>query len=87
MKDKFDLSSDLLVLDYNELLTVAQSAQGYATEAVSKHIDTIRKGQLSSLGSEWLLNDAHRLAKAMTAVYYLTRGLDRPKIIVSREVI
>ena len=84
---KFDLSSDRVVLDYQELLEVALSAQGYAIKAVSERMDTIRKGHPSSLDGEWLLNDAHRLAKAMTAVYYLTKGLDRPEIAVVRETV
>ncbi|KKL82412.1 hypothetical protein LCGC14_1985020 [marine sediment metagenome] len=82
---KFDLSSDRVVLDYQELLEVALSAQGYAIKAVSERMDTIRKGHPSNIEGEWLLNDTHRLVKALTAVYYLTRGLDRPVINVVRE--
>ena len=84
-RTKYDLCSDTVTLDYDELLTVAQSAVYYGVNAVSKRITNIQVGRATSLDAKWLVRDAHNLARAITAVHYLTKGKDRPTIIVLRD--
>lgn len=89
LNNKYDLCSDKVTLDYQELIKTAQVAVHYSLEALNQRLKKWYDihPNLSDLDAEWLLNDAQALATATTTLHYLTEGLKREEVVVVRDAV
>ena len=89
MATKYDLCSDTVTLDYQELVKTARVAVRYSLDALHQRVRRWYdiKNRPTNLDAEWLLDDATALAIATTTLRYLEEGMSREEvIIVNREV-
>ena len=83
IKHKFDLDSESVQLDYDMLVSTAQSAVRYTLDTLHRHMlmyyDCISSKPVSPVYTNAMLEDATALAKATITLYYLCHGRDRDK--------
>lgn len=87
LNSKYDLCSDTVTLDYQELIKTAEVAVHYSLEALNERL---RKWyninpSLTNLDAGWMLQNAQALATATTTLHYLSEGLNREEVIVVRD--
>ena len=77
-----DLSSNKVVLDYQELIKTARVAVSYSLEALSERLRDWRnlKSKPTNLNAERLLDDASALAASTAMLHYLEQGLTREEV-------
>lgn len=88
---KYDLCSDTVTLDYQELIKTAKVAVRYSLEALNQRMKKWYainpNGGLTDFDAERMLQDAQALATATTTLHYLTEGLKREEVVVVRDTI
>jgi len=89
LDNKYDLCSDTVTLDYQELIKTALVAVRCSLNTLEGRL---RKWhdihpKLNNLDSERLLGDAQALATATTTLHYLTEGLNREKVVLVRDAV
>ena len=89
-RNKYDLCSDTVTLDYSELIKTAQVAVHYSLEELNQRLrkwyDINPNHRLSNLDAEWMLQNAQSLAIATTTLHYLTEGLKREEMVLVRDI-